>query len=39
MENLLLRKKYLKKKENEIINDINQFQIQKILKIKLFLIK
>ena len=27
-----------KEKENEIINDINQFQIQKILKIKLFLI-
>jgi hypothetical protein len=33
-----LKKKNIKEKENEIINDINQFQIQKILKIKLFLI-
>jgi hypothetical protein len=28
----------MKEKENEIINDINQFQIQKIIKKKLFLI-
>ena len=39
IENLLLKKKNIKEKENEIINDINQFQILKILKIKLFLIK
>ena len=38
MENLLLKKKNMKEKENEIINGINQFQIKKILKIKLFLI-
>jgi hypothetical protein len=36
-----LKKKNIKEKENEneIINGINQFQILKILKIKLFLIK
>ena len=28
----------MKEKENKIINDINQFQIQKIIKKKLFLI-
>jgi hypothetical protein len=38
IENLLLKNKNMKEKENEIINDINQFQIQKIIKKKLFLI-